>query len=179
MLREIIEYVALNWLKLPRIIYDQEGKNPYLTRYYLTKRPTMPDGSSPFDTFGNPKREAVWPSGISVLLHHFHRSDADRELHNHPWEWALSFVLVGGYIEERRVATSVSDVLGYDVIRREVKPFTFNYITIDDFHRVDLRERDAWTIFITGPKVKSWGFWDRCTNQFTEWRQFLASRKRK
>src|ERR1700692_2623605 len=39
--------------------------------------------------------------GVRVYLHHFHRPDNDRHLHNHPWKWTKSFVLCGSYTEER------------------------------------------------------------------------------
>ena len=44
----------------------------------------------------------------------------------------------------------------------------------DTFHRVDLLEDDAWSHFLVGPKTKSWGFWDRVTGQYTEWREFFG-----
>ena len=47
----------------------------------------------------------------------------------------------------------------------------------DTFHRVDLLEDDAWSLFLVGPKTKSWGFWDRVTGQYTEWREFLRRRQ--
>lgn len=131
----------------------------------------MNDGSSPFDRNGNPKPQAIWPgSPISLYIHHFHRSDVDRELHNHPWEWALSFILSGGYREERRVGRN-------RVIGRDVLPFTLNWITDKDFHRVDLLEKDAWSLFLTGPKSYSWGFWSRNTGVFTPWREFLNTKQ--
>ena len=44
----------------------------------------------------------------------------------------------------------------------------------DDFHRVDLLERDSWSLFVAGPRVGSWGFADRRTGEFTPWREFIA-----
>jgi hypothetical protein len=171
-MRDWIERWA-NTLQRPRVIQDGLGREKYLSRYYLFKdqMPAMPDGSSPWDTWGNPKIGAVWPdTRWSLYLHHFHRSDVDRELHNHPWEWAVSFVLAGGYVEERRE--------GRAVVRKEVLPGHFNRIRHDDFHRVDLIEHDAWSLFLVGPKVKSWGFWDRTTNRVTPWREFLAGKQK-
>ena len=67
---------------MPRIIMDGLGKSPYLSRFYIFGAPTMPDGSSPFDQFGNPKRDAKWKDGWGLYIHRFHRSDVDQELHN-------------------------------------------------------------------------------------------------
>jgi hypothetical protein len=37
-------------------------------------------------------------AGWSLKLHRFHRSDEDRDLHDHPWTfWSL--ILLGGYYE--------------------------------------------------------------------------------
>lgn len=153
----------------PRVITDRTGMDPYLSRYYVFGKPTMPDGSSPFDRFGNPKKGATWNDGIGLYVHKFHRSDADGELHNHPFKWSLAFVIAGGYIEERRK--------GSTVITRIVRPLSFNWISLRDFHRVDLIEKDAWTLFLVGPKAASWGFWNRDTLRYTPWREFLESQR--
>ncbi len=42
-----------------------------------------------------------------LYLHHMHAPDADPCLHNHPWPWGLSWVLLGGYREERMVTSPV------------------------------------------------------------------------
>jgi len=166
--REDIESIA-RLLPPPRVIYDREGKSPYLSRYYLCGRPTMSDGSEPFADDGAPKRDAIWPDdGVSIYLHKFHRSDSDGALHNHPWIWSRSLVLVGGYSEERRKESQV--------VRREVLPGSWNTIDANDFHRVDLLEKDCWSLFFAGPKTsKSWGFWNRLTGKFLPWRDFISS----
>ena len=105
-----------------------------------------------------------------LYLHRFFRSDKDRELHNHPWEFALSFILSGGYQEERLVDGEVQ------VFDR--KPFTFNIIRGDDFHRVRLNneEEGCWTLFMSFNKYKSWGFLDATTNKFIHWRAFIEAK---
>lgn len=161
----------------PRVIYDRDGRSPYLSRWYLTGRPTMPDGSEPFDAFGAPRNGVVWdarPSalrmaGVAVYLHRFHRSDEAIEMHSHPWKWAVSLMLAGGYSEERR--------RGQFVVRRDVMPGALNVITSDTYHRVDLLESDAWSLFMVGPKVSSWGFWDRFTGDVVPWRNYIATRR--
>ena len=136
-------------------ILDSNG-NPYLTRYYF---------------FGKDR----WL--CNIYLHHFHQSDNDTGpsgsllLHMHPWS-GLSFILLGGYEEERRV----SEVWNY-VLRRTVKPLTFNFISYNTYHRVDLLEKDAWSIFITGSRSKKrdWFFWDRETNEKIDWRKKVGA----
>jgi hypothetical protein len=160
----------------PRVITNRAGDGPYLDRYYL---------------FGGPKEDGTYDDSapLTVMLHHFRDSDAAGELHSHPWEQSVSFILAGGYSEERRVATPITNesdlTMAIDpsrgprgatlhVERRDVPPFSVNVIAGDDFHRVDLYEKDCWTLFITGRKVSNWAFWNRETGETTPWREFIA-----
>jgi hypothetical protein len=54
------------------------------------------------------------------------------------------------------------------------RPWSLVSIKEDDFHRVDLLEHDSWSLFLAGPRVASWGFWDRETGVFLGWREFIA-----
>lgn len=140
---------------LPSFTISKDG-NKYLTRYYVFLKDWV---------FGN------------IFIHHFHRSDMDVGtnglglLHCHPFRWSVSLILSGGYFEDRRMPDG-------SISRRHVKPFTFNFISQTDFHRVDLvdEEKGAWTIFMTGSrKNNSWQFWDRTTNQFIDWKNITGA----
>jgi hypothetical protein len=167
MIRAAIKTIA-SLLPAPRVIYDRDGQTPYLSRYYLIGRPTHPSGE-PFDQFGNPKPGIELKDGLNVYLHRFHRSDDDLELHNHPWAWAFSLILAGGYREERR--------WGNAVVTQVFKPGSLNIVHHDTFHRIELLDGDSWSLFVAGPKANSWGFWNRDTGTFTPWREFLARKK--
>lgn len=67
-----------------RDIYGRDG-DVYMQRYRVFG--WMPGNS------GSP--------GPNLYLHRFLRPDEDGELHNHPWRWAVSVMLAGGYAEER------------------------------------------------------------------------------
>lgn len=129
-----------------RVICGEHG--PYLSRYTLR----------------------ALDSGGMVYLHHFHRGDADRELHNHPWAGS-SIILAGGYVEERRG-------YGMSIERRTFHVGDTNVLEPDTYHRVDLLDPTAgcWSLFTTGPKVQTWHFWDRATGVLTPWRDALARR---
>lgn len=148
-------------LQAPNIIFDHEGTVPYLSRYYLWRGPHSVDGSHPFDQYGRPKSNIVRTDGISLVLHHFHRSDSTTKLHNHGWSWGLSLILTGGYVEEKLV--------GNKVTRRKLKPFSLNFIRPSEFHRVELLENDAWTLFLRGPRLKEWFYKDRYTHETLKW----------
>ena len=135
-----------------------KSKSPYLLRYYLW-------GWTPWNTKKGSKLVSWLPG---AMLHQFVRSDEDKELHNHPWKWALSFILAGGYLEERMVDGKVTTF--------KVMPGSINFIRDNDYHRVDLLEEDCWTLFITGPNTQSWGFLHRVTQKFTPWREFIQDK---
>lgn len=165
---------------LPLRVIGRGNGDAYLERYYLCGR------APAYFPVPVKARLQFLPT---VFLHRFVCSDEDDELHNHPWDRSVSFILAGGYEEERRVPATtpvlhsygpVTKLVEHDVwkvIVRRIRPFTFNHIGVGDFHRVDLLEKDAWTIFVTGKKMQTWGFWDRYTGKFLQWREHLALRK--
>ena len=174
MIRTLLEWIASK-LPAPRIIFDRAGRSKYLSRWYLFAGPTMPDGSHPFTEDGSPKVGIQDPDRtFAVFLHKFHRGDDDAELHDHPWTWAFALILSGGYIEERRRGAMEG---GGPVFIREVRPFSLNLIHFDTFHRVELLEKDAWSLFVAGPREGGWSFWNRATGKLTPWREFI-DRKR-
>lgn len=147
------------FLAAPRVIMDRDGGTPYLARHYLIgKRPAV-------DQHGNPVR-AERPSTPQVYLHRFFRSDHDGELHSHPWRWAVAIILAGGYAEERRVGDRVETKLRL--------PGSIVFLRGEDFHRGDLLAPESWSLFIVGPKVSNWFFWNRDTKLRAPWRSFLA-----
>lgn len=159
----------LTWLRpllgRRRIIRDREGTEPYLGRSYIVGLPKMADGSWPFDETGNPRKDAIWSKvPLGVYLHQFFRSDNSEELHSHPWKWAVSFVLAGGYWEYRLV--------NGEIVKRLVKPWRLNFIRASTLHRVELIEKDAWSLIIVGPKSSAWGFYNVATKIFMGWREY-------
>lgn len=126
--------------------------DPYLSRFYIARHPKTRFGQLP-----------------SVYLHFFHRGDLDRELHNHPWERSWSFILWGGYREERRV--------GDQIVVRELRPGMWNRLDANDFHRVDLLDpRGCWSLFFAGDRVQNWGFWNRESSLYTPWEDYVDDR---
>ena len=102
----------------------------------------------------------------NIYLHCFLGSDDDRALHDHPW-WSLSFLLKGELIEH-------TEDFGYDgeviktskVVRRFLPKIRYAKFA----HRIELPGKEAWTLFITGPKVRTWGF--HCPKGWVPWRHF-------
>lgn len=115
-----------------------------------------------------PKRAAG--SSWGLYLHHFRSPDLDRAPHSHPWRWAVSLVLAGGYTEERL------DTATGELTTRRVRPLSMNFLRRDTYHVVtELHGRETWTLFLVGPKSSSWGFWVEGRG-FVPWRERLAER---
>lgn len=103
---------------------------------------------------------------FNVYLHNIIRSDDDRALHDHPW-WNVSIILRGGYIEvlPTRGATVTTKwrAPGCLVLRGPLSP---HRLVISPF------SEPVWTLFITGPRLRDWGFW--CPNGWIHWRAFTS-----
>lgn len=96
---------------------------------------------------------------LNVYLHQFLRSDDDRALHDHPWVWC-SVLLRGRYIEVTR-----------DGARREYAAGSCRFHRATFAHRLEVvRDVGCWTLFITGPRVRTWGF--HCPQGWRNWRIF-------
>lgn len=103
---------------------------------------------------------------FNVYLHQFLRSDDDRALHDHPWANA-SIILRGCYMEHTIAAGGIHnrELLVEGVMRIRW--------TGRIAHRVELFDGPCWTIFITGPRYRSWGF--HCPEQgWIDWKRFTA-----
>lgn len=119
--------------------------SPYLLRWWLLPR-------------------NAW---FNVYLHKFLRSDEDRALHDHPW-WSLSIILSGGYWEHTK-----------DGQRVWCDQFRIIFRTAEHAHRVELKEVDgepipSYSLFITGPRVRNWGF--HCPHGWRPWQEFVSAK---
>lgn len=126
-------------------------ENPYMLRWYVVPRNR-------------------W---INVYLHKFCRDDDDRALHDHPW-WFLSLMLAGTYVEHVAVT-----LLGIGVTKAKTRRAgSIAYRPATHKHRVELVKRPdgspipCWTLVLTGPRVREWGFW--CPQGFVNWKDFTT-----
>jgi len=119
---------------------------------------------------------------FNIYLHKFLRSDDDRATHDHPWP-SCSIILKGGYWEH-------VDKGFRGTHRYWRSPGTIRMRKASSAHRIELKylrhvcteinpkvvmrvkEQPAWTIFITGPKIREWGF--HCPNGWKHWREFCG-----
>lgn len=104
------------------VIVDSDG-NDYLRRWKLIQTP--------------------W---FGIFIHNILRSDTDRDLHDHPWNFT-TIILRGEYHEEVNGIRNVKIRKAPCIIRHKA----------EDSHRVTII-KPVWSLFIIGPKRRQWGF---------------------
>lgn len=107
--------------------------DPYLVRYYVGRL-----------------------LGVTVYLHRFIRNDSERAVHDHPWR-ALALVLTGSYTEWR--LRWLCPEGGIVCRRRRVSPGRPSILWLRSAHRIATVAPNTWTLFVHGPRRKSWGFY--------------------
>lgn len=143
----MIRAAILRWARARRPDFIIGGaERPYLRRHWLLPRNKL----------------------FNVYVHEFLRSDDDRALHDHPWMFNCSILLEGMYWEH----------MPKGIRLREAGDWKFRWGRAP--HRVQLLEPlgrwtpiPCWTVFITGPRVREWGFY--CPKGWIHWKQFTAA----
>ncbi|MBB5444630.1 MULTISPECIES: hypothetical protein [unclassified Paraburkholderia] len=104
---------------------------------------------------------------FNIYLHRFLRSDDDRALHDHPWS-NLSILLRGKYVEH----TIAHGGINVRTERRagDCKLRLFGSAA----HRLELTDGECWTLFVTGPRYREWGFHCPLIG-WVHWRRFTAA----
>lgn len=103
---------------------------------------------------------------FNIYLHDIRRSDDDRALHDHPWV-NLSWVLGGGYWEHTIDAGGINRRVWRGPGALKLRPPSAA-------HRLEVEPGcPATTLFITGPRVREWGF--HCPRAgWVHWKDFTA-----
>jgi hypothetical protein len=99
---------------------------------------------------------------FNVYLHQFLRSDEDRALHDHMYI-NLSYILEGSYVEHTIAQGGVRR-------RRRWMAGDFRLRLPSTAHCIEI-DVPCWTLFITGPRVREWGF--HCPNGWKHWKDFV------
>ncbi len=102
---------------------------------------------------------------FNIYLHKFTGSDDDRATHDHPWN-SVSFLLKG----KLREIYGVNLVPGMFGFWRDIPWLKPIYRSATFSHRLVVEEGPVWTLFITGPRIREWGF--LCPNGWVHWKQF-------
>jgi len=99
---------------------------------------------------------------FNIYLHNTLSDDDDRALHDHPW-WNVSILMKG----------HLAEVYG-DGKLRYFRRFIPIFRKATAKHRLFLphNRKFAWTLFITGPRIRDWGF--HCPRGWVHWKDFVA-----
>lgn len=138
---------------LARLISNFEGTKPDLV--------ISPDGVTPYMN-----RWHLIPRNLesNIYLHEFLHNDDDRALHDHPYA-TCSIILREGYQEVVPADENFYTNKHRNTITLERQPGDVIFRQAKEAHRVMLYEnpdgsvKNAWSLFITGPRVRDWGFW--------------------
>ncbi len=128
--------------------------DPYLERWYIIPRNKI----------------------FNIYMHRMLHDDDDRAPHDHPW-WSLSLCLQG-YIQEHQLRDKA-----YWISQEQDQAWNINHIYFGQWkwrglhytHKLKLPTGEAWTLFMTGPKVRVWGF--HCRKGFVPWHVFTQPDK--
>lgn len=96
---------------------------------------------------------------FNIYLHNIVRSDDPRALHDHPW-WNLSILLKGKYLEHTPTGNHLRSRCSM-VLRRATAA-----------HRIELIGDSTWSLFLTGPVIRKWGF--LCPQGWRYWKEFAV-----
>ena len=146
----------LNSLLSCKVIVNCD-REPYLHRWYLIRT-----------------------TRFAVFIHKFIRSDEDRALHDHPWNFFV-IPIWRGYIEHSDKACDcgicknnpgrAKDFPRLPVQRRVWPIISSRYRTGTYRHRVELiKDKPAWSIFIRFKEQRDWGFWPK--EGFIQWNKW-------
>ena len=145
-------------------IMSADGKDMYMGRWWL------------FNPYSRETHKAaLWWCPWSFRIHHIMRPDADRALHDHPWN-ARTIILRGRYTEQRPASEKWKKAVMSGLVPNPAPKFV-DWIMRDacewirrdegdtatlshgEYHRIDEVSRDGViTLFITSKWRGDWGF---------------------
>lgn len=99
-------------------------------------------------------------AGNNVYLHKFLRDDEDRALHDHPWD-SVS-ILLSGTLREIDEANPRGKIVNAGQVRHRAADYAHRLVVVEQ----------GFSLFITGPKVREWGF--LCAEGWRHWTRFAA-----
>jgi hypothetical protein len=151
-LQRLAQYLLprLSAIKRPPNFLIGGEADPYMRRWYLIPRNKF----------------------FNVYLHNMLRSDDD-VLHDHPW-WSLSLVLSNGLREN--YCTDPSAPGGTTRTAHRVVEQGSVVLRSPRMAHALVVDRPVWTLFLTGPVVRNWGFW--CPKGWRPWQKYVEMRGR-
>lgn len=131
----------------PDFLIGPNANDPYMRRWWIIPRNKI----------------------FNIYLHHMRHDDDDRAPHDHPW-WSLSLCL-DGYIQEMELLPRAYESSPQQFRQNHIRKGDWKWRGKEYAHFLKLPEGDAWTLFITGPKIRKWGF--HCPKGWLPWDKFV------
>lgn len=122
------------------IVPDERIEDEYVQRWWLAKIEAEHD----FGRLGELKDHTRKTDGYKMYLHRISGSDKPI-MHDHSSPNA-SLILEGEVIEHTPIGSHVRRA--GDIVYRRA----------EELHRLELMTRPAWTLFLTGKRIREWGF---------------------
>jgi hypothetical protein len=119
----------------------------------------------------------------TLRLHNIRESDAGRDFHDHPFAFT-SLILKGGYVEHRPgcLCTKLPNFNawthynGIEWIKSNCRfygPGSIVRRRAEDLHRLELVNGPAWTLVVSGPYFRTWGF--QTADGWVDFREYRRS----
>lgn len=154
---------------LPFELIEDCNHDPYLSRWFILR--------------------CQW---LYIFIHKFHRSDEDRALHDHPWNY-ISLILRHGYWEHSEETClacqhsrgefcpachgpegyqcTICNRTGKIAVKKFIRAGSIIWRPATWRHRIELVDgKNAWTLIIRFKRRRDWGFWT--AEGFVPWRQW-------
>lgn len=108
---------------------------------------------------------------LNMYVHVFLKDDEDRAYHDHPW--ASLSLLCRGKLKELFYTDVEIEFGGTPTGSRIIEAGQWSYRPAKFAHRliVPAQQEPPITIFITGPRIRSWGF--HCAQGWRHWKDFV------
>lgn len=90
---------------------------------------------------------------FAVRVHQWITTEDSRNLHDHPWNF-ITLVVKGGYTDVSHRADTIPHT-HYD----KLEFLSLRYRKADHRHYVMVNEGGCWTVLLTGPVIRNWGYW--------------------
>lgn len=153
-------------MRTPYLHLPSNEDPSYMARYWVF---------NPYNRTNNKPRFRWCP--WSIRVHHIKRADAERHMHDHPWN-ARTVILKGGYVERRNNERDIElfEAVGgwpggSEILMRN--PGDTAVLGFEQYHRIaEVCDGGAWTLFISGPWQGVWGF--MVDGVKIKWREYLG-----
>jgi hypothetical protein len=99
-------------------------------------------------------------SKVTSVRYHLLRSSDRSDMHDHPWDYVTT-LLSGAYVEHTPLGAT-----WYQAPCTLVRPAEW-------VHRLELAESPCWTLMMTGPMRRAWGF--HTSEGFVPWRSYSST----